>query len=88
MGQILEMLMVVCFGVSWPLSIYKSYKSRSTRGKSVVFLFFIAAGYLFGIGAKLYTGNITYVLFFYALNTCMVFTDIILYFRNKKINGE
>jgi len=37
--------MLICFGASWPLDIYKSLKSRSTAGKSVMFMFVLCVGY-------------------------------------------
>ena len=44
--DILETLMIVCFGVSWPMSIIRSVRSKSTKGKSLLFMCFIALGYL------------------------------------------
>ena len=73
MRDIFEVLMVICFGVSWPISIYKSYTSKSTKGKSIIFLLFILLGYICGIAAKLISGNINYVLLFYIINLLMVF---------------
>ena len=84
-GELFEAAMVICFGVSWPISIVKSYKSKTVGGKSIFFLFFIFVGYLFGITSKFVSGNITYVLAFYILNSIMVFIDILLYFRNSKL---
>ena len=85
-GNMLEMVMVICFGISWPTSLYKSFKTRSTEGKSLLFLVFIFVGYVFGIISKIAGNNITYVLFFYILNSVMVFADLLLYFRNKKLD--
>ncbi len=85
MNQFFEAAMVICFGASWPLSIYKSYTSRSAKGKSLLFLLLILLGYVCGIGAKLLSGKVTYVLAFYILNFFMVATDIFLYFRNKRL---
>ena len=85
MAQILEAFMVISFGLSWPLSIMKSYKARSTKGKSLFFMFFIEFGYVCGIASKLVSHNITYVFIFYVLNLLMVGTDIALYFRNRGI---
>ena len=76
--------MVIGFGISWPLSIYKSFKSKTAKGKSLLFMCFILFGYECGIAAKLTAGNITYVFVFYVINFVMVFTDILLYFRNRK----
>jgi len=77
--------MVISFGLSWPLSIIKSYRSRSTKGKSIFFLFFIFFGYICGVIAKITADNFTYVFYLYILNLLMVGTDIILYFRNLKL---
>ena len=84
-AEILETLMIISFGISWPTSIHKSYTARSTKGKSLLFLFFIFLGYLFGIAAKLLTNNLNLAFWFYILNSVMVFTDICLYFRNRRI---
>ena len=84
---LLEALMVVSFGISWPLSIYKSYKSRTTKGKSLLFLFFILFGYACGIASKLVSGNITYVFIFYVLNFILVAIDLLLYFRNSHLQS-
>lgn len=84
MSELFEMLMVVSFGISWPTSIIKSYRSGTAKGKSLIFLLFILAGYIFGIMSKLISQKITYVLVFYILNLVMVVIDLVLYFRNKK----
>lgn len=86
MVELFEAFMVVCFGVSWPTSILKSYRSKTANGKSLVFLFFILFGYAFGIISKLISGKITYVFIFYVLNLIMVSVDIGLYFHNKKLD--
>jgi hypothetical protein len=87
-SEVLEALMVVCFGVSWPFSIYKSYMSRTTRGKSLPFLLLILVGYGCGIASKLAARNMTYVFFFYSLNFVMVAIDLLLYFRNSRIQAK
>lgn len=88
MSEFLEACMVVSFGVSWPMNIIKSVRTRSAKGKSLPFLLFIFAGYIFGIASKLISGNITYVFVFYVLNLLMVGTDIILYFRNRRLDAQ
>ena len=87
MENILEVLMVVCFGISWPINILKAWKAKSTKGSSVLFYFFIWIGYIFGLGSKyikLMNGMSTpgYVWFFYILNTVMVSAGILIYYRN------
>lgn len=86
MSQLLEAFMVICFGISWPISIMKSYTSQTAKGKSFVFLVFILIGYLCGIASKFLSNNISYVLIFYIINFVMVFIDLCLYFRNKKFD--
>lgn len=88
--EILEAGMVICFGISWPLSIIKSYKARTAKGKSLLFLLFIFFGYICGISWKMILfaegGGLAYPTIFYFINLFMVSTDIILYFRNKSID--
>ena len=86
MPEFLETCMMVLFGLSWPMNIIRSVRSRTAKGKSVLFLFFIILGYLAGIASKILAGHITYVLFFYVLNILMVSTDVILYFRNRRLD--
>ena len=88
MAEILEALMVISFGFSWPMNIMKSLRTKSTKGKSLMFLLLIEFGYVCGIISKLVSGNITYVFIFYVLNLLMVFTDIMLYFRNRKLERK
>ena len=84
LGLILEATMIILFGISWPLNIIKSIKSKTARGKSLYFLIFIEAGYLCGILSKFITGNVSWVIIFYSLNLVMVATDIVLYFINRR----
>ena len=53
MAEILEVIMIVSFGASWPLNVIKSYKARTTKGKSLAFLCLIFFGYIAGIISKL-----------------------------------
>jgi hypothetical protein len=81
--SIFEAGMLICFGLAWPVNIYKSIKSKSTGGKSEVFLLIILVGYAFGITHKiLYSRDIVLVL--YIINVMMVLVDTGLYYRNKK----
>ena len=81
--SIFEILMLVCFGFAWPAAIYKSIKSKSVEGKSIIFLYIIMAGYLFGMLHKM-VYNLDFVIALYAINFLMVFTDMILYHKHKK----
>ena len=86
MVNALEMTMLICFGLSWPISIVKSFRARTAKGTSILFHCFIFIGYIAGIVSKIISDNVNYVLAFYILNACMVFVNIILYFRNKNID--
>ncbi len=93
MAEILEIIMVVSFGASWPMNVAKSYKARTTKGKSLVFLLLIFFGYIAGIASKLvneaYMAQFAskwYVLVFYCLNFIMVGIDLCLYVRNKRLD--
>jgi len=85
--SIYEVIMLICFGAAWPFSIAKSWRSRSSKGKSVFFLFVILIGYVAGILHKV-TGSTDRVLILYVLNALMVAIDIALYFRNLRYSEE
>jgi len=95
MAEILEITMIICFGMSWPMNVIKSYKARTAKGKSVMFLLFILVGYIAGITSKFvneaYMADFAskwYVLFFYFLNFIMVFIDLCLYIRNRALDKK
>lgn len=89
LAEILEIIMIVSFGCSWPLNVLKSYRARTTKGKSLAFLLLIFFGYIAGIAAKLVSPSYKwYVLFFYVLNFIMVGADLVMYVRNRKIDRE
>ena len=93
MSEILEIIMIVSFGASWPLNVIKSYKARTTKGKSLPFLLLILFGYVAGIASKFVNeaymaaiGQKWYVLFFYFLNFIMVSADLCMYVRNYRLD--
>ena len=95
MAEILEVIMIVSFGASWPLNVIKSYKARTTKGKSLAFLLLIFFGYIAGISSKLVNdaymtdfAHKWYVLFFYVLNFIMVGLDLLMYVRNYKLDKK
>ena len=97
MADLLEALMIFCFGLSWPISIRKSWVSRTAKGKSLFFEVFLCIGYIFGIVRKILLfaaaaeplGWLFYLgWFFYVLNFCEISIDIGLYFRNVKLDRE
>ena len=85
--ELMEVCMIVAFGCSWPMNVIKSYKVRTTKGKSLAFLLLILSGYVCGITGKLMAPSCKwYVLFFNVLNYIMVGADLLLYFRNYKLD--
>lgn len=85
--SLFEVGMLLCFGLAWPLNIYKSITCCTTKGKSVFFLLVVWIGYVFGITHKiLYSNDI--VLWLYVLNLIMVSVDIGLYFRNQALEQK
>ena len=88
MGSILETVMLVCFGFSWPLNVIKAYKARTAKGTSLPFILLIIAGYIAGISAKIITGQINYVLIAYIVNLAIVSLNILIYFRNYSIDKK
>ena len=86
MAQIFEVLMIVCFGLSWPFNIVKSWNAKTAKGKSLLFEVCILLGYICGIAGKFITGNITYVLIAYVINVVMVTVDILLTLRNMALD--
>jgi len=78
--SIFEIVMLLCFGVSWPISIAKALRTRLVAGKSPVFMGLIIAGYLCGIVHKVLY-NPDWVTLLYAVNAGMVAVDMYLYFR-------
>ena len=95
MAEILEIIMIVSFGASWPMNVMKSWKARTAKGKSVAFLYLILFGYVAGIASKFaneaYMAAFAqkwYVLVFYILNFVMVAVDLALYFRNLALDKK
>ncbi len=96
-ASIMEMMMVICFGISWPLNIAKAWRARTATGTSILFYFFIWAGYIFALAGKFilirffapqpwYVTVHWYVLIFYILNIIMVSAGILIWFRNKALD--
>lgn len=86
-ADILEAIMIISFGCSWPLNVYKSLKTKSTKGKSLPFLILIDFGYVAGIASKIINPNFDWstrwwIFAFYIFNFIMVSFDLVLYFVN------
>ncbi len=88
MAPIFETIMLVCFGLSWPLNVIKSYKARTTQGSSLPFILLIIGGYLAGITAKILMGQINFVLAVYLLNLTIVSLNVAVYIRNAALDKK
>jgi len=88
MASLLETLMLVCFGCSWPMALMKNLKAKTTKGTSLLFLILIILGYIAGISAKIVSGNINYVLIVYILNLAIVSANLLVYFHNSRMEKK
>lgn len=85
--SIFEAIMLMCFGLAWPFSIYRSWKSKSIAGKSFPFLVVVLIGYISGTTHKLLYSMDTIILLYIA-NAIMVFIDMMLYLNNKRLSDK
>lgn len=96
LADICEVIMIICFGASWPFNIIKAYKARTTKGTSLLFMSLIGTGYVGGILCKVFKwisdgglGVIGYVAFaFYFVNLGMIIIGVSIYFRNKRLDQK
>ena len=84
--SVFEALMLICFGISWPFSIWKSWKTREVGSKSLIFLLLVLVGYIAGIIHKVLF-SLDIVLAVYILNAMMVTADLLLYLRNRRLTA-
>ena len=88
MSQILEATMLICFGISWPISLYKNIKARTAKSMSLQFILLIILGYIAGIIAKICSNTINYVLVIYIINLVIVSINLVVYFINRNIDRK
>ena len=88
MGAIFETIMLVCFGLSWPINVIKAYKAGTTKGTSLPFILLIITGYLAGITAKIVNGQFNYVFIVYIINLVIVMLNVVVYFRNYHLDKK
>jgi len=86
---IFEAIMMVCFGMAWPVSILKSWRSRTNKGKSGFFMFIVLMGYVSGLIHKVWwQDKIDGVVWLYLLNIVMVAIDGVLFYRNGWLDRQ
>lgn len=88
MAAVLEAIMLVCFGLSWPINAMKAWKARTAAGTSWMFLALITLGYVAGIAAKFVGGTVNWVLIVYFLNLAALAANWIIFARNKALDAQ
>lgn len=88
MAEFLEAVMLICFGLSWPMNAYKAFKAKTAAGSSWQFIALITAGYVAGIAAKFISGNVNWVLVVYFLNVACIAVNWLVYFHNRKLDAH
>lgn len=83
MTELFESVMLICFGLSWPMSVVKNIKAHTAKSMSLPFILLIITGYIAGITAKLYSHNYSYVLAIYVINLIFVSANLVVYFINR-----
>ena len=86
MSSIFETIMLVCFGLSWPINVIKAYKARTAKATSLPFILLIFTGYIAGISSKVVSGQMNYVFVVYLINLAIVLSNIVVYFRNVALD--
>lgn len=86
MSAVLESIMLICFGLSWPINVMKAIKARSARNMSLPFILLIISGYIAGIFAKIMSHQMNYVLIVYFVNLAIVTVNLLVYFRNRQLD--
>ena len=81
--QLLEAVMLVCFGISWPVDIVHTIRVKHASKKSLAFLALIICGYGAGIAAKFVRSAgggqpLEPVIWLYAANVVLVAIDLAL----------
>ena len=88
MSAIFETKMLVCFGLSWPINVVKSYIAGTTKGTSLPFILLIITGNFAGITAKIVNGQFNYVFIVYIINLVIVMLNVVVYFRNYHLDKK
>ncbi len=78
--SIFEVIMLICFGISWPVSIAKAVRTKVVTGKSPLFMAVVCLGYVSGVVHKALF-SFDWVIALYAMNMVLVAVDLTLYFR-------
>lgn len=90
LASILETIMLLCFGCSWPLSLMRNIKARTAKSTSLGFIILIISGYVAGIVAKFIKLSATpwYVFVVYFFNLIVVSANLVVYFINRNYDRQ
>ena len=88
MASVLEAVMLICFGLSWPINALNAWKARTAKATSPAFLALITFGYVAGIAAKFVGGNVNWVMAVYLLNLAALVVNDLIYMRNRKLDAQ
>lgn len=88
MAEFLECIMLICFGLSWPMNLAKNIKAKSAKNMSLQFILLIIIGYIAGISAKIYNHQFNYVFIVYLLNLVVVSANVVVYFINRRYDKQ
>ncbi|MBQ3596764.1 MAG: hypothetical protein II988_02985 [Clostridia bacterium] len=80
MATALEAVMLICFGLSWPVALLKNLKASSYKNINIWFILLITLGYIAGTSAKIIKGDFSYVFYIYIFNLIVVSCNIFVYF--------
>ena len=86
MAAVLEAIMLLCFGLSWPINAIKAWRARTAKATSPAFLALITFGYMAGIAAKFVGHNVNWVLGVYVFNLMALIVNDLIYLRNRRID--
>jgi hypothetical protein len=79
--------MLICFGISWPISIAKSLRTKVVAGKSPLFMTVLCLGYVSGITHKILF-SMDWIIGLYILNLVLVSFDLFLYYKYLPLQSQ
>lgn len=88
MAAVLEAIMLVCFGLSWPINAIKAWRAQTATGTSGLFLALITVGYVAGIAAKFVGGMVNWVIVVYFINLTSLIVNWLVYLRNRSLDAK
>ena len=87
--SIFEIIMLLCFGISWPVAIIKTLRSKTVKGITPFFYWLVFTGYIAGTLHKIIF-NKDIVIILYIINCFTVGTQTFLYYyySSKEKNSK